>query len=99
MRQYPVPVLFDERPREIGGLITFRQAGYLGAGLMLVLYALVEFPVWLAVPAVATGVFGSCLLAFARVRFMAADRLLWLLALYLMRPRAVFWQRGGDRVC
>lgn len=96
MRRYPVPALFDERPREFGGLITLKQAGYLGTAMMLALLAVLDSPPWLALPAAGVGLLGAAALAFGLWRGLPADRVLWLWLRYASRPRAVTWQGRGE---
>lgn len=92
MRQYAVPVLFEERPREIGGLLTFRQAGYLGAAVLVSLPLLVRAPAWVSLPVTAMCLIICAALAFGRIRGMPADFALWLLLRYAGRCRAAVWQ-------
>lgn len=95
MRIHPVPALYDERPREIGGILTLKQAGYLGAGAVLALLALGGLPGVVAMPAVVLSLLAGAALAFGRVQGIPVDRAAILAADYLRRPRLAAWRRGA----
>lgn len=96
MRQYKVPALYDERPREFGGILTLRQVGYLVPAAVFGLPAALSWPGAVGVPVLVALALTGAALAFGRWQGLPADRALLLWGQYQGRPRRLVWQQTND---
>jgi len=85
--------MYDERPREFGGLLTLKQVGYLAGALVMGVSVILQLPRAMSTPVLVLCLLAGVGLAFGNWRGLPADRLLWLWVQYLGRPRCLAWQR------
>lgn len=96
MRQYQVPQFITIEDKVIGPL-TIKQALYIGAGVVIIVLARINFESYLFWPiAVFTGGF-SLLLAFAKINEQPFPTIVKNAILYITRPRLYIWKKRDNK--
>lgn len=92
MRQYQVPQFITIEDKVIGPL-TVKQALFVGAGVVVIVLARLNFQSYLAWPImIVTGGF-SLLLAFAKINEQPFPVIVKNAVLYIVRPRLYIWKK------
>jgi hypothetical protein len=100
MAQFQTPQ-FIEREAKVIGPFTFRQAGYLGAPLVLIFFmwftiAKSSFVLFIAISLLLEGAGAG--LAFAKVEGKSIPTLLMNALFFFTKPRTYIWHRGSANI-